>query len=319
MGRILLLCFSLLLGSCSADEHKVPVVGVLQFTANNAVTLDGFKDGLREYGYEEGRTIRYVYDGPASSREQMAEQMERLLAAGPDLIFASPTPAAIVACSRVRGTGIPVVFAPVNDPVAAGILARPLQPEGNATGVQLSPSDGRRLESLKLVVPSVVRVFVPYTPEDKSARASLDMLQEAAPQVGVELVPGQFLPSTDLAAHPEFVPADIDAVLLPRDGLVMSKIADFVRICTARRLPLSTPRGDQVKAGALLGYGFDGHELGHQAARMARMILEGTPVSSLPVEMSADYLFVNLATADAIGVTVSDAVLRRAHVIYRKN
>ena len=317
VGLLILFAIAIYLLLPFRADEKLYRVGVLQFTEINLSTLQGFKDGLRELGYHEGENIKFDFAGPASSKKELGSYMNELLENKPDLIFASPTPAAIVAKQLTQGTGISVVFAPVNDPVSAGIVRNERAPESNITGVRLSASDGRRLQSLKDVVPTVRRVFVPYSPGDKSAAASLKMLEEAAPKVGVTLIKKPFYPETDLLADKEYVPANVDAVLLPREGLVMSRIKDFVTICLERKLPLSSPRFRQVEAGALTGYGFNGYELGKQGARMAHMIFSGAPVSSLPVESSENYLFINLKTAKAIDVEISDTILRQANNIVR--
>ncbi|WP_320172921.1 ABC transporter substrate-binding protein [Maridesulfovibrio sp.] len=317
VGLLLLFTIAIYLLLPFRADNKLYRVGVLQFTSNNLSTLQGFKDGLRELGYIEGKNIEFDFAGPAPTKKDLGSYMHTLLENKPDLIFASPTPAAIVAKQITHGTNIPVIFAPVNDPVAAGIVKNERAPEGNITGVRLSASDGRRLQYLKYVAPAVTKVFIPYSLGDKSAAASLKMLEEAAPKVGVELVKKPFYRETDLFADKEYVPADVDAVLLPREGLVMSRINDFVALCLERKLPLSTPRFKQVEAGALTGYGFNGYEIGRQSARMAHMLFSGAPVSSLPVEISEDYLFINLKTAKAIGVDISDTLLRQAKNIVR--
>lgn len=299
------------------DTPRPKIVGVLQFTRVNQPTLEGFKQGMVDQGYRDASAIHYVFHGPVPVRGELEGAMLRLLDAKPDLIFASPTPAAIVAKKLTKGTGTPVIFAPVNDPVSAGIVLTPSEPEANVTGVRLSPSDGRRLQSLTEIVPDVHRVFVPYSPEDKSAAASLSQLRPAAGALGVELVTKEFWADTDPVLDPGYIPPDVDAVLLPREGRVMSRIHDFVTVCNDRKLPLSTPRYWQVEAGAALGYGFMGYELGRQAARQAHLALTGTPIASIPVESSRDYLFVNLKTAKTIGLHMDDAVLRRAHRIIR--
>lgn len=312
-----LLCILFLLAVAGEAPRKRVTVGVLQFTANNLPTYEGFREAMEDFGYTGESAIRYVFDGPAATRDELEPRMARLLDAKPDLIFASPTPAAAVAGEMTRETGIPVVFAPVNDPVSAGIVQSITRPEANLTGVRLSASDGRRLQSLLEIFPSVRRVLVPYSPDDRSAEASIAMLREASDKLGVTLLLKPFAVGTELSPESEYIPAEADAVLLPRDGRVMARIRDFSEICILRKIPLSTPRYRQVEQGAVVGYGFMGYEIGRQAARLAHMILSGTPVSSLPVETSRDYLFINLRSAEAMGVTIDDAVLRRAHRIIR--
>lgn len=292
-------------------------IGVLQFTAINLPTLEGFKTGMRELGHTDESALHYVFHGPVSVRGQLDGAMQRLMNAKPDLIFASSTPPALTAKKYTKGTGIPVIFTPVNDPVSSGVVLSPSEPEANVTGVRLSASDGRRLQALSEIVPGLRRVFVPYSPGDPSATASLGMLQPAADALGLELVKKEFLSDTDIILDPTYIPEGIDAVLLPREGKVMSRIRDFVTVCNERKLPLSSPRYCQVEQGALMGYGFMGFELGRQAARLAHLALSGVPIRSLPVETSKDYLFINLKTARAIGLDIDDAVLRRSHRIVR--
>ena len=109
----------------------------------------------------------------------------------------------------------------------------------------------------------------------------------------------------------------IDAIFLPRDGLVMSKATQFVELCREHKLLLSTPRLSQVKSGVLMGYGFIGFELGKQAARLSHRVLEGELPANLPVESSQDYLFINMKSANEIGLQIPDSALRRAtEIIY---
>ncbi|MFZ5428155.1 MAG: ABC transporter substrate-binding protein [Thermodesulfobacteriota bacterium] len=300
-----------------AASGKTVVVGVLQYTSNNLDTLEGFKQGMADYGYVEGRNVTYSGGPPASSREELRARLAELLEAKPDLLFVSPTPAAVAAKEATRGLGIPVVFAPVNDPVAAGVVENIARPEGNLTGIRLAPSDGRRLESLKALKPSIRTVAVPYNSEDESGRESLRQACEAAAALGLRVAAAPIGPDRSGEALDGLIPLDADAVFLPRDGLAMSLFRQFGQVAEARRIPMSTPRYDQVREGVLAGYGFVGREMGRQAAGMANRLLKGVPVSRVPVETARDFLFVNLAAAGRIGLVPPDSVLRQAQYIIR--
>lgn len=299
-----------------APERTV-TVGIVQFTANNADTVEGFKEGLAALGYAQGGRVRYVSPPPASSRRELDSQLRQVLDSGADLLMVSPTPAALAAKEATRARPVPVVFAPVNDPVAAGVLENPQRPEGNLTGVRLTPSDGRRLQSLLAIAPGVRRVCVPYNDKDESAQASLKRTAEAAKALGVLIAPSPIGERTDRAALEDLVPADAQAVFLLRDGLGMSLFREFSAIAVARRIPMSTPRLDQVEKGVLTGYGFDGREVGRQAASMAHRLLSGEQVANVPVEIAQDYFFINLGVARETGIEVSDTVLRQARYVFR--
>ncbi len=313
----------LLFGALSGCSDEIATIGVLQFGRNNLDTLQAFKKNMAEHGYVEGENIRYVFDGPAANLDDLVPCMERLLSQKPNLVFASTTPAAKTAIALAAPLGLPVVFAPVNDPAASGVVADPRRPEGVATGVMLAPSEGRRLQSLLQLAPGIRRVYLPYNPADPSAAASLAQALEAAPRLGVELVVEPFTAAMDAGGHPSGMeeieaaaPKDVDAVFLPREGLVMSRILDFIAFCEKRRLPLSTPRLEQVRMGALTGYGFVGEAIGIQAARLARRILGGAKIADLPVETAQDFIFLNMAAAEAIGLDVPDAFLRRVNTVF---
>ncbi len=68
-----------------------------------------------------------------------------------------------------------------------------------------------------------------------------------------------------------------------------------------------------------MSYGFVHHEAGAQAARIAHQVLRGVDPGSIPVENTESYLAINLVTADAIGLSIDDAILRQAAILLRED
>lgn len=293
-------------------EGKVFVIAVVQFTCNNLDTLEGFKTGMTKAGYEEGRQVKYLIPAPAQSREELDRHLAQVLAQKPDLLFVSPTLAAVAAKAATAQNRVPVVFAPVNDPVSSGVVANIQTPEANLTGVRLAPSEGRRLQALLSLAPNATKVFVPYNPKESSAMESLHQIRDAAMALGVEIEATPIGSSNEFPITTALIPAGAGAVFMPREGLVMSRFKEFLSVADALGIPLSTPRLDQVEHGVTTGYGFIGTEIGIQAARMAALLLEGVPTSGIPVETAQDYLFVNLEAAAKIGLEVTESSLRQA-------
>lgn len=309
------LILACLLAGCDGPPRQA-VVGVLLHTDTNLRTLAAFKAGLADYGHVEGRNVRYLDEGPVATMPELGPRAQSLAARKPDLIYAAPTPAALAAKEATRDLGIPVLFAPVNDPVSAGLVRDLQTPEGHVTGVRLSPSEGGRLRSLLQLSPGARAIFVPYNAKDPSALASLDQLREGAAALGVAILARPFEPGMSLDPAGGFLPPEAQALFMPRDGQVMSRFREFAAMAEARRIPLSTPRLSQVEQGVLTGYGFDDAVLGRQAARMAHLLLSGTRVADLPVETARDAAFINLEAARRIGLDVPEAFLRQAgHII----
>lgn len=300
-----------------------PTIGIVHLTEVNADAVAGFKSGMAELGYLEGKTVHYRYDGPAGRIERLDPMLRAQLADGVDLFYTMSTPATraarrITLESAGKRAATPVVFGPLNDPVKSGVVADQRRPGGNITGVRLPEGgDGLRLQWLTRVVPKARRILFPYNPNDPSAVASLNEVRQASHWLEVELVP-QPVPDVEaILAGIRDLPAGIDAIFLPRDSLIEARVGDYVAAANPRRIPVCGPSADMVKAGALLSYGFSQWEIGHQVARFADQVLRGVPPADLPVETAHNYLALNLATARVIGLDIPNALLRQAHKLVR--
>lgn len=306
------------LTACSRAEPEMVRIGVVNLSPRLAPVLDGFKGGMAGFGYVEGENVTYLYEGSAESIAALDDQVQVLLDAKVDLIVAISTPAAQAAYRLAQGSGTPVVFGPVTDPVVAGVAASVSHPGGVATGVRLgAESEAKRLEWLLQVNDQIQRVYVPYNPDDASALSSVTAVTEAAAKLGATIVLREARTQDEITTAIAQTPDDVDAILLPQDSLVAARIDDFVAEVIARQLPLSTPTDEQVERGALISYSFRLHELGVQMARLVDQIFQGTSPADLPVETARFFLTVNLQTAAAIHLEVPEIVLQSADRIIR--
>jgi len=287
-------------------------IAMVQLTEVDRGTVAGFIEGMQQFGYREGRDVIYLNPGPVGAIDRLEPAIVGLLEQEPDLILVSSTPATIAVKRLTEGRQVPVVFAPVNDPLDAGIVSDLKQPGGYITGIRLPTGDDLRLKWLTRLAPGARRIYLPYTPTDKSSLASLQVVASAAAQLELQLI-------TRAIANPEEVgrylaeDADkIDAIFLPRDSALEARIDDFVTFANQQQLPLCAPSATQVEAGALFSYGFVHAEIGRQAAHLADQILRGIPPGVLPVEMAENYLVINLDSAKRIGLALPDEVLLQA-------
>src|SRR5207247_765505 len=112
----------LLLTGCGALQPspaapKMYTIGVVSGGANMNAVADGFKAGMAELGYIEGKNVTYVYNGPASSPDKLDSIAKSAMDAKIDLLVAFSTPATQAAQRATAGTNMPVVFLPVTDAV----------------------------------------------------------------------------------------------------------------------------------------------------------------------------------------------------------
>src|SRR5947208_9659658 len=144
------------------QPKKVPRLGYLvaNFPSTNPARNEAFRQGLRDLGYVEGKSIviewRYA-EGKPDRLPVLAAELVRLkvdviVTAGP----ASTRPA------KEATATIPIVMGFDDDPVGNGFVASLARPGGNITGLSaLSPEiSGKQLELLKEIVPKLSRVAV---------------------------------------------------------------------------------------------------------------------------------------------------------------
>src|SRR5215468_1762321 len=116
--------------------------------------LDGFREGLRERGYVEGKNVvfelHYSEDHDPVTLRQVISEMKR-----GDIDLAVSSGPATRAMTEVRD--VPVLFALSGDPVALGNVRSLSQPGGNFTGRTFLSLElaGTRVELLKEIFPKL--------------------------------------------------------------------------------------------------------------------------------------------------------------------
>ena len=304
--------------ACDNEESRTHSVGVINVTPTLDHTLEGFKKGMTELGYIEGKNIRYLYDGATTDMSNLSATAQTLLRAKVGLILSITTPATLAAKQVAASTGLSVVFAVVTDPVGAGIVNSMQQPGVNVTGVAFGIAEARRLEWLVRIAPEIKRIYVPFNPKDKSPVLALKMVRNAATKLGVVLITREVHDPETLNDAVLNIPAEADAVFHLPDSLIGTRLPDLVASATKRNLPTSAANIIDVKSHLMLtSFGFDQHLCGKQAARLADQIFKGAAPADLPVETAEFFLIINLKTAKVIDLTIPDEILHQADIIVR--
>jgi ABC-type uncharacterized transport system substrate-binding protein len=294
-----------------AQQQVRPLIGVLSplAAASAARNIAGFRSGLRDLGYLEGRNatleIRYGEGAP----ERMAPLAQELVALKPDVLMAGARSGVLAAQAATRT--IPIVIITADDPVALGITQSIAKPSGNITGTWFDYDAlvGKRLEFLKLAVPALERVGVIVNPDDPTDALTIPRLPAAARALGVALE--QF----DLrdVTKPDAVAAAIGRAgvqaLFVGDGPTLNSArAELTAMAARLRLPTMYGFREFADAGGLMSYGYSLPDAYRQTARLVVRILKGDRPADLPFELPARYeLIVNLKAAKAIGLTIPDS------------
>jgi putative ABC transport system substrate-binding protein len=300
-----------------APAQKTYKIGVVNLAAAFDPILDGFKAGMEEAGFVEGQNVTYIYDGPAAGPDALDAIFENLKNEEVDLVLTFGTLTTLRAKESLAGTDIPIIFGPVTDPVASGIVTDRMKPGGNITGIQTGNPTPKRLEWLLKIDPSIKRLYVFNNPNDNSSKLALETLQQTAPTLNVEVVVRDASTPEEIAAALDPIPEDVDAIFILPSAFFEANIDKFVTVANEHKLPLAAPATANVWSGALTSFGHDNIPLGRQASGLARQILSGVKPGDLPIESAELFLVINLKTADIIGLDISNDVLKVTSVIVR--
>ena len=191
------------------------------------------------------------------------------------------------------------------------------QPGGNMTGVTFGPQEAQRLAWLTKIAPTVKRVYIIYNPKDSSVQLALKTANATAAKLGLEIIAREASNPDEIAAALNNFPENIDALYMLPDSQTEIKLADILAVANAHNLPTSVANVERVKDGPLYSYAIKQISAGKQAARLADQILKGIKPADLPVETAEFFLAINLKTAQAIGLNISDNILSQADTIYR--
>jgi len=297
---------------------KVPRIGYLAISlAPNPHLTEAFRQGLRDLGHVEGRTVVIEYRDAEAKPERLPALAAELVALKVDVIVAPSTPAALAAKQATRS--LPIVFASVPDPVTDGLVTSLARPGANVTGLTSVGSDlvAKRLELLTQAVPAVSRVAVLWQPGAVPERTEKGMLKEAdvaARALGVRL---QYVEARGPAdfdrAFSDMTRARAGALIVSAGAMFFNERSRLADLAAKHRLPAVYPLREHVDAGGLMAYGANFADVFRRAATYVDKILKGAKPADLPVEQPTKFeLVINLKTAKALGLTIPPSLLGRA-------
>jgi putative tryptophan/tyrosine transport system substrate-binding protein len=296
--------------AASAQQRPTPRIGII----DQSPIWDHFRRGLSELGYVDGRNIVIEYRSAQGQPDQLAAVASELAGLSVDVIVTSGSAATHAAQQATRT--IPIVMIAIGDPIRAGFVQSLARPGGNITGNTILGTEmaAKRVQLLKEFVPGVSRVGFLWNPNNASHLAYLEEWRAVAPKLGVEPLLVELGRSDQLeTAFAAMMRERPDALSVTADPFHLSQIGWIVDFVAKNRLPAIYVVKENVVAGGLMSYGPSLPDLYRRAAGYVHKILQGTQPTDLPVEQPVRFeLAVNMKTANALGLTVPDALLARA-------
>jgi putative tryptophan/tyrosine transport system substrate-binding protein len=324
--KIFCLAFWPLLFALCAPVHAQQGTGyhiaVLLVGTTDIPVLSGLRDGLKDFGYVQGKNMSLDVSAKANYdelRPLVKSYKEKKI----DTIVTIGGTATGIA--KELAPDIPTVFIFGSDPVQAGFVKSIARPETNLTGLttRTGPEiEGKRLELFREAVPTMSRVSVLYNArgENPGHMANLEVLRRVGPGLGLKIQEKPIKAPGEVDDWLRSVSKETtDGIFVISSSMFRSLFGNIARVAMQKKLAvMGTVASNAIDDGTLLFYDSNRYRIGQRAAWYVDRILKGTKPQDLPVESPSYFeLIINLKTAKQIGITISPNVLARADRVIR--
>ncbi len=319
-----LIIVTLLFSSCNFQGKKQYKVGVLIGLEFTAPVAEGFKKGMAELGYVEGKNITYDVQVVGFDIPTYQKVIKKFIADKVDLIVVTPTEATIEAKNLTKGTDIPVLFS-FAFTEGMGIIDSVAQPGGNITGVRFPGVDVqlKRYEIMRKIAPDAKRLWMPYQRGYPIVTPQLKALEPLAKADGVTLIPfpadnaAQVQTELDRLAAADDI--GMDAILFLVEPLMVDPGAfeAVAKFAYDHKLPFGGAYMSTDKYASIFGVNVDLFKSGKQAAPLADKIFKGTSAGTIPVFSNENFIQIDYKVAQELDLTIPEGILKQANEIIR--
>jgi putative ABC transport system substrate-binding protein len=291
-----------------AQQGAMPVIGRLSLTDLTGPDMAAFRMGLGEAGFVEGRNVAIEVrnaEGSADRLPAMAAELVRRRVA----VIAANAGLVVAQAAKAATATIPIVFHYGGDPVKDGLVASFNRPAGNVTGVTFLSNvlAAKRLERLH----DAAVIGVLANPNNANSAADLIETEGAARSLGLQLVILKASSERDIdVAFSTLVEQHVTVLFVSADAFLSSRRNQIVAVALRHGIATCFPNSDNVRAGGLMSYADDRQESFRQFGITTGRILKGAKPADFPVMQPSRFeLVINLATAKALGLTISKEIL----------
>jgi putative ABC transport system substrate-binding protein len=273
-------------------------------------------EGLRTFGWVEGRNIQIKYGWAGGNVDRMKKLAKELAASRLDAILAHTSPATLALKNETTTT--PIVFVTVTEPVTQGMVKSLAHPGGNITGFtnfEFSMG-GKWIQILKEIVPETNRATVMFNPDTAPGAGDIFLrsIDASAKSLAIEVTAARVRDPAEIEAAISAISNSSSAgLIVPPDVFLIVHRGKIIELAARYRVPTIYQYDYFARDGGLVSYGVDVPDLFRRAGSYVDRVLNGVSPADLPVQAPTKFqLVINLKTAKALGLTMPPTLLSSA-------
>ena len=292
-------------GDTSSDDKKEYNIGISQLVQHPALdsAREGFIEGLKEKGYEEGKNITLDYQNAQGDNATSQTIAQKFVSDKKDLILAIATTSAQAVYNATKD--IPTVFTAVTDPVSAGIAKDWKSSGTNLTGVSDMVPIDQQLDLLLKLKSDVKTLGVIYNTSEANSVVQVDALKEEASKLNITIKEIGVTNVNEINQNLSAVIKDIDALYTPTDNTVASAYDLVGQIAVKNNVPVLGAEEAVVEKGGLCSIGIDYFKLGKETGYKAAEVLAGKSPEEIEITTLSDMsIVINTDVASKLNIQI---------------
>lgn len=267
------------LDHASLDEIRTAIVAQLQKLAEGK----GVKVNIQEFNGQNDATVL----------NQIGAQV---VGDGVDLIIPIATLAAQCMVTAADGTDIPIVYAAISDPEAAGLTGL-----SNVTGTSDALNTAFILDMMLTANPDIKTVGLLYSNSEANSATPIAEAKAYLQEKQIDFVEKTGNTSGEIVEAAASMVGRVDAVFTPTDNVVMAAEVTVAETLNEAGIPHYTGADSFVAAGAFATCGVNYTELGARTATLAyQAMTQGMDGMEDYYRMDGGIITVNTDTASVL-------------------
>lgn len=292
-------------------NYKIGIIQLVEHSALDAA-YQGFVDGLKELGYEEGKNLTLDYQNAQGDQSNCQTIATKLVNDQNDLILAIATPAAQAVANTTKD--IPILVTAVTDPADSKLVASNEVPGGNVSGTSDLTPVKEQINLIPQIVPDAKTVGMVYCSSEANSVFQIEIAKAEAAALGLEVVEATVSNSNEIQQVVQSLVGKVEAIYIPTDNMLAAGMSTVVGVTNPAKIPVICGEEGMVTNGGTATYGINYYDLGKLTATQAVAILkDGKNPAEMPIEYCVDCdLVLNEKAAEEMGMTFPQDLLDEA-------
>lgn len=300
----------------SNEVKEMYTIGINQLVQHDALdaSREGFIEGLKEKGFEEGKNLKIDYQNAQGDIAIAKTVSDQFVTSKVDMIFAIATSSLQASYNATKD--IPIVFTAVTDPIGAGVAESWESSGTNVTGTSDMVSMEKQLSLLTTLVPDIKTLGVIYNSSEANSLAQVQELKKEAEKNAIDIKEISVTTVNEINQNLNAAIGSIDALYAPTDNTVASAYDLVGNICVNKNIPILCGEEAGVSKGGLCSIGIDYFKLGKEAGYKAAEILNGTKPSDIEISTLSDMsITINTDVAEKLNITIPEDIDTKANKV----